>query len=252
MQRNLRVVRSRRKSISGPSSNNGLQDNKVEKVNKTSLKLADGVNMEENNYQAKSIDMIKPFLLDLLRSNKPFKRINSRFGRFENQTDTDALFSQIQMPHEFKDAVLAKFRKSDKFSLSLFKTIGILDQEIKNLKAILSQAAQSKSHENVSIPKKSFAIDLMTEKIVSELETIGITAQFTSPAYIYILDDPEQMNLILQTVRIISRSVEGGLRVVGLDAETGPRHHHSSFPSIIQVAINKNIVIIFQVIILFK
>ena len=182
---------------------------------------------------------VKPFLVDLLRSNKPFKKNrNSQFFRLDEQSHSEYSLEEKHNPFELKTAIL---EKSDKLALSLVRTIGVLEQEINSLKEMISQK------DSKNLPK-CFDIDLLTDQFVAVLENIGIIPKFTSPSFIYILDNPKEMNIVLETVKMMSKtSVKGGLRAVGLDVETASRNHYSSFPSILQIAINKNIVIIFQV-----
>lgn len=189
-------------------------------------------------------ERLKPFLVDLLRSNKPFKRINLQLNRIERQADIENIMKHTQVSHEFKDAILAKFRKSDRYLFEIFKIHNMLYEEVRKLKRSLSQATLQQRTE---APEKVYEIDFMTYSFVDKLETMGIRPHFTSPAYIYILDNAKDMNKILDMVRTVGKGINGGLGVVGLDVETGPRKNHSSFPSILQLAISKDIVIIFQV-----
>ena len=235
LQKNMRFSRYRRIpndyfTRSGLIGNDGQQSDQLP----VAIKPMSGVKYSQ-------VYSSKPFLIELLRSNKPLKRINSRFGRLDNETDQSN--ENNTFPHEFKDAVLSKFRKSDKLALSLFRTIGALDQEIRSLKGIISQS----STQDTSIAKKTFDIDSMTSRFVRELEKMAINPVYTTPAFIYILDDPREIDIVLETVRLMARLVKGGLRAIGLDVETGARQHYSSFPSILQISINKDIVIIFQV-----
>ena len=190
----------------------------------------------------------KPFLLNLLRSSKRFKGINSRWGRSHEEMGSIQSLDKMQISRDFMDAVLNKFRKSDKFALSIFNTIGALKQEIKLLKDFLSEPYSSQFR---SESPRNFEIDSLTDQFIKEFIKAGLSPDFTSPAYIYILDSPEDMNIILETITRISKSIQGGLSVVGLDVETGLRSNYSSFPSILQIAVNKNIVIIFQVRLIF-
>lgn len=248
-RRNVGIVSSKQSSDIGHSTRRAIKYSRNVAYDHKSLNLKQSLNKQDENSPQDTKDKIKPFLVDLLRSNKPFKRINlRRLSSMEDGTDIDNVLSQTYVSDEFKDAVLAKFRKSDKMSLSLFQTIGILGQELQTLKDLLSQAALNRHTELSTATEKVFEIDLMTDSLVNQLDQLGIKAHFTSPAYIYIVDNSKEMNTILDMIRHMAKGINGGLRVVGLDVETaGSRKNHSSFPSILQLAISKDVVIIFQV-----